>query len=310
MKTSLLLVIALVPLLLAACDVAESSPATSGDSAATGGTASGAGGAAHGTGGDPQNTTGATTGSGGAAPPDDAAFTLLFRDDFDTLDPTRWQLMTHSWATNLALFAADSVSVENGELVLSLLPSPTGTVDDTGTEKPYLGAEVRSRQTLTYGRVRARAKLATGSAVVSSLVTIYTPWPADDWNELDIECLGKEPENVQLNAMVYKGPPVTPPVTQSVTPTQDPEKRLLGFDPSADFHVYTIEWTPEGAFFSVDEQLLRTWTKDIALMTLPQNVLMTIWASSSSAWAGPVTAETSQASAAYDWIELYEYAAP
>ena len=25
--------------------------------------------------------------------------------------------------------------------------------------------------------------------MISSLVTIYTPWPADNWNELDIELL-------------------------------------------------------------------------------------------------------------------------
>src|SRR5690606_3597076 len=173
--------------------------------------------------------------------------------------------------------------------------------------KPFLGAEVRSRDTLTYGRVRARAKLAKGSAVISSLVTIYTPWPADDWNELDIECLGKDPQNVQFNAMVYTGPPTTPPVTTSVTPTQDPTQVDLGFDPSEDFHVYTIEWTPEGAFFLVDDELKHTWIKYISLMNLPQNVLLTIWASNAAAWAGPVTEETGQATADYDWVELYDY---
>ncbi len=239
--------------------------------------------------------------------PQDAEFSLLWRDDFDTLDSSRWQLMTHSWDTNLALFSPDTATVSDGELTLRLLSAPEGTVDDTGAAKPFLGAEVRSVQTLTYGRVRARARLARGSAVVSSLVTIYTPWPADNWNELDIECLGKEPENVQFNAMVYTGPPRTPPVTTSVTPTQDPKKLLLGFDPSEDFHEYTIEWTPAGAFFLVDGELVHTWTKEIARMTLPQNVLLTIWASSSAAWAGPVTAETAQASAVYDWVELYTY---
>lgn len=251
------------------------------------------------------------SGGGGGAPHvvpgTDEHFTLLFRDDFDDLDTSRWQLMTHSWDTNLALFSADTVSVEDGHMTLRLLPAPEGTVDDTGATKPFLGAEVRSRDTLTYGRVRARAKLAKGSAVISSLVTIYTPWPADDWNELDIECLGKDPQNIQFNAMVYTGPPTTPPVTTSVSPTQDPLLVDLGFDPSEDFHEYTIEWTPEGAFFFVDGELLRTWTKSIDRMTLPQNVLLTIWASSSVGWAGPVKDETAGASAVYDWVELYTY---
>jgi endo-1,3-1,4-beta-glycanase ExoK len=257
---------------------------------------------------DGEGAGGDSTSSGGAgtAPATDG-FELLFRDDFDSLDTTRWQLMTHSWDTNLALFSSESVTVSDGLMTLTLLDAPAGTVDDTGRAKQFLGAEVRSTATVEYGRVRARARLASGSAVVSSLVTIYTPWPADDWNEFDIEYLGKEPERVQLNAMVYTGVPPEEPVTTSVTPTQFPELVDLGFDASADFHEYTIEWTPESARFLVDGVLLRTWTERLDLVGLPQNVLLTIWASSSSEWAGPVTAQTSGASAVYDWVEVDAY---
>lgn len=256
--------------------------------------------------------TGDAMGSNGAAggrttPPEEKDFQLLFRDDFDTFDTARWQLMTHSWDTNLALFSTSAASIEDGTLRITLTPAPDGTVDASGTAKAFLGAEVRSLATLTYGRVRARAKLAAGSAVVSSIVTIYTPWPADNWNELDIEHLGFKPTDVQLNSMVYTGPALTPPVATSVSPTADPLSKSLGFDASADFHVYTIEWTPTSARFSVDDTLLREWTKRIDLMTLPQNVLLTIWASSSSAWAGPVTDDTGRASATYDWVELYRF---
>jgi endo-1,3-1,4-beta-glycanase ExoK len=237
-------------------------------------------------------------------------FTLLYRDDFEQLDLTRWQIMTHSWDSNLALFSAQAVSNADGNLVISLKPAPDGTVDDQGAAKRFFGAEVRSRDTLTYGKIRARAKLARGSAVVSSLVSIYTPWPADNWNELDIECLGASPSNVQFNTMVYTGAPVQKPATQSVTPTPDPHSAALGFDSSEDFHIYTIEWTPAGARFSVDDELAYTWNKHIDLMTLPQNVLLTIWASSSSAWAGAVTDDTSKAQAWYDWVELYKYSEP
>jgi beta-glucanase (GH16 family) len=214
--------------------------------------------------------------------------------------------MTHSWQGNLALFSSDAANVSGGHLTLTLLPAPSGTTNG-GEAKSFLGAEVRSRDTITYGRVRARAKLARGSAVVSALVTIYTPWPADNWNELDIECLGAEPNNVQFNAMVYTGPPTTPPVSESVTPTQHPRKVDLGFDPSLDFHEYTLEWTEESARFLVDGSLEHSWTERIELMNLPQNVLLTIWASSSAAWAGPVNEETVNASAVYDWIELYRH---
>jgi len=248
-------------------------------------------------------------GAAGAAAHADDQFTLRYRDDFETFDTARWQVMTHSWDTNLALFSQESVSVKDGHLVLALLPAPAGTVDSSGAAKSFLGAEVRSLDTLTYGRVRARIKLASGSAVVSSLVTLYTPWPADNWNELDIEHLGAQPSAAQFNTMVYTGAPVMLPATTSVSPTQEPHVQELNFAASDDFHTYTIEWTPASARFYVDDGLAYSWTKHIELMTLPQNVLLTIWASSSSAWAGPVTDATSQASASFDWVELYEYSA-
>lgn len=290
----------------------ESDPSGTGGSGAggngllTGGTngtpGDGAGGASGGTGGTAHEP------SGERAP--DADFTLLFRDDFDTLDTTKWQMMTHSWDTNIALFGDDAVSVADGHMTLTLLEAPDGTTDSEGAPKQFLGAEVRSKDTLTYGRVVARAKLAKGSAVVSSLVTIYTPWPADNWNELDIEFLGADTSEVQFNTMVYTGPPTTPPVTASVKPTDDPEKVDLGFDPGADFHQYVIEWTPDGAFFVVDGQVKHTWTERIELMNLPQNVLLTIWASSSVSWVGAVDETTAGATAVYDWVELHEYTPP
>jgi beta-glucanase (GH16 family) len=244
------------------------------------------------------------------APSGAGTYTLLYRDDFDTLDASRWQLMTHSWGSNLAVFSPDTATVEDGILKIRLLPAPDGTTDPEGVPKPFLGAEVRSTNALKYGRVTARVKFARGSAVISSLVTIYTPWPADDWNELDIECLGKSPEGIQYNAQVYTGPPTTPPVSSPVSPTPDLFQDALPFDPSADFHVYTIEWSPSGARFLVDDELRHTWTKNIRLMDLPQNVLLTIWASSSTGWAGPVDDSTTQAVAEYDFVELYTYAEP
>jgi hypothetical protein len=102
-----------------------------------------AGGAANAGGSGAGTSGGAESGSSGAA-----SFSLLFRDDFDSLDSSRWKLMTHSWTGNLAKFSAKSASVANGELSIALLEAPQGTVDG-GETKPYLGAEVRSRATIT-----------------------------------------------------------------------------------------------------------------------------------------------------------------
>ena len=153
-------------------------------------------------------------------------------------------------------------------------------------------------------------RLAPGSGVVSAIVLIYTPWPATDWNELDIEYLGRYTDRVQFNTMVYTGPTLPGPVQQSVIPTQFPELRNLEFDPSAGFHTYGIEWTPTDARFTVDGVVSHVWTNDIARLRLPMNILLTIWASSEPAWAGAVAPQNVPATAVYDWIRVYRWNAP
>ncbi len=228
-------------------------------------------------------------------------FELAWEDQFDAFDATRWQLMTHSWDSNLAQFSTQNTTVRDGILSLKLTSEPTDAV------KPLRGVEMRSIEALTYGKVEARVRLARGSGVVSALVLIYTPWPASDWNELDIEYLGQHSDRVQFNAMVYTGPPQVPPVQQSVTPTQFPELRSLSFDPSADFHVYAMEWTPTEARFTVDGVTEHVWAADIGRLKLPMNILLTIWASSAAAWAGPLDTASIPATADYDWIRVYRW---
>jgi beta-glucanase (GH16 family) len=228
-------------------------------------------------------------------------FQLAWEDDFDAFDSTRWALQTHSWDGNLAQFSTTNATFANGIATLMLTSEPTDTA------KPFRGVEMRSKSTLTYGKVESRIRFAKGSGVVSSLVLIYTPWPADDWNELDIETLGQYSDRTQLNVQVYTGPPTTPPVTQSVTPTQSTQLTALSFDPTADFHDYALEWTPTDVKFVVDGAVKRTWSDRIDRLKLPQNILLTIWASSAAGWAGPIQPDSAPTGADYDWIRVYDW---
>ena len=242
---------------------------------------------------------------GGPARVDDAQpgpgkFTLAWEDNFDAFDSSKWTLMTHSWDGNLAQFSVDNTKFQDG--IASILL----TRAENDTAKPFRGIEMRSKSTLTYGKVETRARFAKGSGVVSAVVLIYTPWPADDWNELDMEYLSGR-DAMQFNTMVYDGPPVEKPVTTSVTPTQDPRVMELGFDATADFHIYTMEWTPTAVRFLVDGEVKHDWNESISLMRLPQNLLLTIWASSSATWAGAVDDSTAPTQADFDWVRVYNW---
>jgi endo-1,3-1,4-beta-glycanase ExoK len=257
---------------------------------------------------------GETGGTGGTADPSDASavgsggtgaqngsFVLAWQDEFDSLDASLWELQTFSWDGNLAQFSTANATVADGVVTINL------TAEPSDSEKPYRGVEMRSTKTVTYGKVEARIRFAKGPGVVSSLVTIYTPWPADDWNEIDFEHLGKSTDSIQTSCQVYTGPATEKPVTTSVTPKRFEQIVQLGFNAEDDFHVYAAEWTPADVKFVVDGQVVRTWTDEIARMKLPQNILFTIWASDSTSWAGAIDAATLPASAQMDWIKVYDY---
>jgi len=247
------------------------------------------------------NATGGTSGAtDGGATDGPEPFTLAWKDDFDTLDLSAWQLQTFTFGGNLAQFSTQNAAVANGILTISLTPNPSSTTE------PYNGVEMRSAKTLTYGKVSTRMRFATGSGVVSGLVLFYTPYPNCNWNEIDIEHLGDSSTTSQLNAQVYLGTPVAG-CTTSVSPTQDPQIVNLGVDAEADFHQYDIEWTPAGVKYFVDGTLLRTWTTHADLLTLPETILLTIWASSAASWAGPLTSTSSPTSADVDWIKVYSW---
>jgi endo-1,3-1,4-beta-glycanase ExoK len=248
---------------------------------------------------------GACNGKSGAAGADRAmdggdAFVLAWQDEFDTLDPSAWQLQTFTFGGNLAQFSTQNASVSNGILTMQLTPNPASTTE------PYNGVEMRSTKTLTYGKVSARMRFATGSGVVSGLVLFYTPFPNCDWNEIDIEHLGDSPMTSQLNAQVFLGTPVSNCAT-SVSPTQDPQLVSLGANAETDFHQYDIEWTPAGVKYFIDGTLLRTWTTHIDLLKLPETILLTIWASSAASWAGPIVPTSAPTSADVDWIRVYDW---
>jgi endo-1,3-1,4-beta-glycanase ExoK len=233
--------------------------------------------------------------AGGADP-----FVLSWQDDFNALDTSSWQLQSFTFAGNLALFSTQNASVANGMLTMHLTPAPAGSA------QPYLGVEMRSTKTLTYGKLSARMRFATGSGVVSGLVLFYTPFPNCDWNEIDIEHLGNSTNTSQLNAMVFLGTPVSN-CTTSVAPTQDPLITNLGFNAETDFHQYDVEWTPAGVRYLADGVLLRTWTQNIDRLTLPQTILLTIWASSAAGWAGPTLPHSAPTTADVDWIKVYRW---
>lgn len=233
--------------------------------------------------------------------PDEGAFSLLFQEDFDALDPARWETGSHTFGENAAQFSPDMVTVSDGMLRIGLEENP-----DPAAERSYVSGEVRTLETFLHGRFETRVKFAAGSGVVSSLFTFYDHFsdPAldENWNELDIEFLGGHPETIHFNVIHF---------SDAGYKTMHQAGAETPFDPADDFHVYTIDWLPNVVHFYVDGDLLHSQTNQIEEhLNLPQKLMMNVWPVQNTPglneWAGEFDESALGTAAYYDWVRVYE----
>ncbi len=71
----------------------------------------------------------------------------------------------------------------------SLAPGLSGL---SAAAKPYRGAEYRTRQAFTYGRFEVRMKSAAVSGMLASFFTYAEISSLSEWNEIDIENMGRD----------------------------------------------------------------------------------------------------------------------
>jgi beta-glucanase (GH16 family) len=243
-------------------------------------------------------TTGGTTatggnfGTGGALVSPD--FELLWEDNFDNFDGSRWSKASHTFPENLAGFAPENAVVEDGLLKLRITAQQRG-------DKPFTAGEVYSTQQFLYGRFEARIKFARGSGVVSSLFT-YKDDPLSFWNEIDVESLGYLPTSVQYNIIT------SAPGGGSLE--YQPHVDQLGLSPYTEFHDYAIEWRPEDVRFFVDNLPRHTETRNVASRLNQQARLrMNCWPTNNEVtdFAGPLDRNAIPTEAQYDWVRVYRY---
>jgi hypothetical protein len=147
---------------------------------------------------------------------------------------------------------------------------------------------------MTYGRFEVRMRSAQVSGMLSSFFTYYDP--ANPWNEIDIENLGRYSNQSQFNTIV---------------PTQGDNhvwQQELSFNPHRAFHVYAIEWTPDYVAWQVDGlEVYRQTGSQIAQLVKAQKLMMNIWQPADVAWVGAFSRLDLPVFAYYDWVKYYAY---
>lgn len=161
--------------------------------------------------------------------------------------------------------------------------------------KAYKGAEYRTKAAFTYGRFEVRMKSAQREGMLSSFFTYHEITTIDDWNEIDIEILGRYSDDVQFN-------PITPGQVNHVSHYQ------TSFNPSLDYHTYAFEWTPTYvAWFVEGKEVHRQTGAHIEALNLPQKIMMNIWNPEYPNWAGAWDENVLPAFAYYDWVSYSSY---
>jgi len=208
------------------------------------------------------------------------------------LDERRWRLRDDTFLGNLCLFRPDNARVLDGhaELVLRAEATPV---------RRFTSGAIACTSRQTYGRYAAVIKPSAAAGVVTGMF-LHRDAPRQ---EIDIEFLGSDPSRMLVN--VYYNP------GQEGTRLQHgyrgtPVLVDLGFDTSADYHQYEIDWRPDTITWRVDGRVVhrrRTWSPT-PIPDLPAEFNLNLWHPRSVELAGTLNTSALPAVAAFKDVVL------
>ena len=166
---------------------------------------------------------------------------------------------------------------------------------DFVSAKTYKGAEYRTKEAFTYGKFETRMKPAGKEGMLASFFTYHEITSTMDWNEIDIEILGRYTNDVQFN-------PITKGQVNHVS------HALTSFNPALDYHDYGFEWTPDYVAWFIDgKEVHRQTGAHIQTLDLPQKLMMNVWNPDYENWVGVWSDKVLPAFSYYDWIKYSAY---
>ena len=177
-------------------------------------------------------------------------YTLIWSDEFNdnNLDTSKWSIFegtTKNIVNSQEYYLKDEVYLQNGSLIIR-------SQERSFNNNPYTSGMINLKKELSkkYGKFEIRAKLPTGKGIHSAFWLIgRDKWPP----EIDIfEMLGKDPETIYMtNHWLTLDLPFKFPGTTSLFRTYKQEK-FISKDFSKDFHIYSVEWTPNEIIWYID----------------------------------------------------------
>ena len=243
---------------------------------------------------------------------DPAKWTLAWSDEFDKPglpDPAKWDyevgFVRNGEAQYYTKARIENAHIENGLLTIEGRKELYSDLK-SGKTADYTAASIvsKGRNDVSFGRVEVRAKLPSGLGVWPAIWTLGTNIDAIGWpacGEIDIlEYVGCEPDRIHGGIHFRKG---------GEHKSANDKGPFTAKDPTADFHVFAIDWSPEKLDFLHDGQILRTIKLEVAddgggnAFRLPHYLLLNLALGGS--WGGRIDDSKFPQRFIIDYVRVY-----
>jgi hypothetical protein len=204
-----------------------------------------------------------------------------------TLASPSFPSLVETFPGNLASFARENLRHCEDGAQLVIHPADGGP-------RPYRSGAFASERSFKYGRFEAEIRAARGSG----LITGFFLHRATPRQEIDIEFAGANPGQMLVNVYFNPGDDGT---AMGYGYRGSPYWINLGFDASADFHRYGIDWRHDGIAWLVDGEVVHerlSWDPT-PIPSLAMRLHANLWAPRSDELAGRIAEEALPTSAAF-----------
>ena len=201
-----------------------------------------------------------------------------FVENFDNMDRSFWYVsdgwnngphQNCTWSKKLA-------KVEDGQLQLGFQEGKAG-------DRNYSCGEIQTKGRYRYGTYEARIKSAPGSGLNSAFFTYIGPTDKKPHDEIDMEVLGKNSSQVQLNQYIS---------------AKGGNEKLVDVAGGADteFNDYAFTWEPERLRYYLNGKLVHEVTDPSKIPQNAQKIFFSLWGTDTLkswmgkfAYSGPIT---------------------
>jgi len=219
-------------------------------------------------------------------------FSTIFLNDFNDNNVSLFQAA--DWSNGNPFYNAwcpEQIDFNNSLLTLTLEKKACHS-------KTHASGEYRTIDTYKYGRYSTRFIASDVNGTISSFFTYTGSSEGTEWDEIDIEILGKNPNKMQINYWRNGN--------------EHPILIDLGFDTSLTMHTYSFVWSSEYIQWYVDDILVYTVNENHLNNkdSLPINagkIILNLWAGVGiDNWSGKYDDNTTT-KISYDYVKYEKF---